>query len=97
LFESPQTFPEQDLAAAKQALEPTNTIVQVAFAVSPNRAAVAAYQDINGDGKLNQNRFGVPTEPYGFSGGARRRRGPPSFDDAASKMLAGTVHQIQLR
>jgi uncharacterized protein (DUF2141 family) len=29
--------------------------------------AVAAYHDLNNDGKLNRNLFGVPVEPYAFS------------------------------
>jgi uncharacterized protein (DUF2141 family) len=29
--------------------------------------AVAVYQDVNGDGQLNRNLLGIPSEPYGFS------------------------------
>ena len=31
------------------------------------RYALAAYHDVNGNGKLDKNFFGIPTEPYGFS------------------------------
>src|SRR5690606_17095923 len=31
--------------------------------------AVAMYHDRNGNGKLDSNLVGIPTEPYGFSGG----------------------------
>lgn len=30
--------------------------------------ALAAYHDVNNNGKLDRNLFGVPTEPYAFSG-----------------------------
>ncbi len=30
--------------------------------------AIAAYHDLHNDGKLNKNLFGVPSEPYAFSG-----------------------------
>ena len=47
------------------------------------RYAVAAFQDENGDGILNSNVVGMPTENYGFSNDARGLFGPPDFDDAA--------------
>lgn len=45
--------------------------------------AVQAYQDRNGNGKLDRNFVGIPSEPYGFSRGARSWTGPPKFKDAA--------------
>ncbi|TMP39238.1 DUF2141 domain-containing protein [Pseudoalteromonas rubra] len=35
--------------------------------VEPGQYSFMVYQDLNGDGRLNRNRFGLPTEPYGFS------------------------------
>ncbi|MFH7320519.1 DUF2141 domain-containing protein [Desulfurivibrio sp. D14AmB] len=49
----------------------------------PGRYAVSVYHDVNGNGRLDTNRFGVPTEPYGFSLDARGSFGPPSFEDAS--------------
>jgi uncharacterized protein (DUF2141 family) len=48
----------------------------------PASIAVAAYHDENDDGELNRNRFGIPTERYGFSRNARALTGPPSFKQA---------------
>jgi uncharacterized protein (DUF2141 family) len=45
--------------------------------------AVLAYQDENGNGRLDRNLLGIPSENYGFSRDARGHFGPPSFDDAA--------------
>lgn len=44
--------------------------------------AASVYHDINGNGRLDTNRLGVPAEPYGFSRDARGAFGPPSFEDA---------------
>jgi uncharacterized protein (DUF2141 family) len=44
--------------------------------------AVSAYQDLNGNRKLDTSSLGIPIEPYGFSNGARGSNGPPSFADA---------------
>lgn len=44
--------------------------------------AVTAWQDTNGDGKLEANNFGAPTEPVGFSNHAHGHFGPPTYQDA---------------
>lgn len=44
--------------------------------------AVAAFLDTNGNGKLDTNFFGVPSEPYGFSNNVRGVLGPPQWKDA---------------
>ncbi len=49
----------------------------------PGRYAVAAFHDENGDGRLDANLLGIPTEGHGFSKDAVGMMGPPSFADAA--------------
>lgn len=44
--------------------------------VAPGAYAVAAYQDANGNGRLDRTGLGLPLEPYGFSGEAVRGRRP---------------------
>jgi uncharacterized protein (DUF2141 family) len=44
--------------------------------------AVLAFQDVNGNGELDRNFIGIPSENYGFSRDARGKFGPPSFEDA---------------
>lgn len=50
--------------------------------LAPGAYAVAAFQDGNGNGRLDRTGLGLPLEPYGFSG-AVARRGRPDFSDAA--------------
>lgn len=38
------------------------------------------FHDIDGDGELNTNWVGMPTEPYGFSNNVVGSFGPPSFE-----------------
>ena len=40
---------------------------------------IGVFHDLDGDGLLDKNLFGLPTEPYGFSNGARGLLGPPAF------------------
>jgi uncharacterized protein (DUF2141 family) len=47
------------------------------------RYGVIVFQDENGNGRLDKNVWGVPTEPYGFSNHARGFLGPPTFADVA--------------
>lgn len=57
----------------------------------------AVYQDVNGDGRLNRNLIGLPSEPTGFSNGTVIRFGPPDFDAAAVSLTAdGVVVTVRL-
>jgi uncharacterized protein (DUF2141 family) len=42
--------------------------------------AVAVYQDVNGNGKLDTGTFGIPSEPFAFSNNFKPKWGGPSFD-----------------
>jgi uncharacterized protein (DUF2141 family) len=57
--------------------------------LAPGTYAVRAFHDQNGDGVLNLNPFGIPTEPYAFSNDARGMAGPPSWSAAAFEVKAG--------
>ena len=68
-------------------LEPEATLLKETVAdLEPGQYAVAAYQDRNGSGSMDRNFFGAPSEPYGFSHGARGTLGPPDFDDAMFRL-----------
>lgn len=59
--------------------------------VTPGRYGVAVFHDENGNGKLDKNLFGIPTEDYCFSRGASGTMGPPSFASAALDVAATDV------
>lgn len=48
--------------------------------------AVQAYQDRNGNAKLDRSFIGIPQEPIGFSRDPKIRFGPPSFDQCAVRL-----------
>lgn len=70
--------------------EPAAKIV----ALAPGTYAVRAFQDVDGDGKMGMNPFGMPVEPYGFSNDALPNMGPPSFDAATFTVTAGANTQV---
>lgn len=44
--------------------------------------AIAVFHDENSNEKLETNLFGIPTEPYCFSGSGHSKWRPPVFEDA---------------
>jgi outer membrane protein len=50
--------------------------------------ALVAFEDQNGNGRLDRNFVGIPREPLGFSNGYRAK-GPPAFSRAAFRLEEG--------
>lgn len=65
--------------------------------VVPGRYAVRAFHDVDGDGKMATNPFGIPTEPFAFSNDAKGTFGPADWADAAFEVGDGeTAHAITI-
>ncbi|WP_371514874.1 DUF2141 domain-containing protein [Brevundimonas denitrificans] len=56
-----------------------------------------AFHDVNGDGEMNTNPFGMPTEPFGFSNNAVGNMGPASWARAHFAVSGETRQTITLR
>ena len=57
--------------------ELTATITDLTF----GEYALAIYQDVNGNGKIDKNFVGIPTEPYAFSNNYHPKVKAPNFND----------------
>jgi uncharacterized protein (DUF2141 family) len=55
--------------------------------------AIKMFHDVNGDGKMNTNPFGMPTEPFAFSNNAVGNMGPAKWDDAHFTVAAPATTQ----
>jgi uncharacterized protein (DUF2141 family) len=55
----------------------------------PGTYAIKAFHDVDGDGKMGANPFGIPTEPYAFSNDARGSMGPAKWAASAFEVKAG--------
>ncbi len=65
--------------------------------LEPGEYAIRLYHDVNADGEMNTNPFGMPTEPYAFSNDAKGRFGPAKWDAAKFVVEAdGTTHTITM-
>ena len=81
LFRPGMSFTGKPLAYASA--QPNGALAKVEFTpIAPGEYAVSAFQDANGNQRLDRGKFGIPTEKYGFSRDARGNYGPPEFVDA---------------
>lgn len=75
---------DQQAKREKDDLPPTKSLIPFTFPqVSPGTYAIVAFQDANGNGKLDTGLLG-PKEPWGMSfRAARPAFRPPRFEDAS--------------
>jgi len=56
--------------------------------------AISVFHDENGDGQLDTNFLGIPSEDTGSSNDAPAMFGPPKWEDAKFEVNGGTIKQI---
>jgi uncharacterized protein (DUF2141 family) len=85
LFNPGMAFTDKPLA---HAVAPANGArASVKFSsVAPGEYAVSAFQDTNGNQKLDRGKYGIPVEKNGFSRDAHGNYGPPDFGDASFRV-----------
>jgi uncharacterized protein (DUF2141 family) len=97
LYDDKESFLEIDEASHYKIVEVNDTIQTIMFdGLEKGNYAVTIFQDLNGNGLLDKNLFGMPTEPYGFSNDARGRMGPPKFRDAVFSFSGSEKIEINL-
>jgi uncharacterized protein (DUF2141 family) len=87
---------------------PNNGATKLTFAANANQQnlltinnlplgtyAIAIYQDVNGNGKLDTNLFGAPKEPYAFSNNIAPVFKAPSFEKCSFN-ITQTKQQIAI-
>ena len=65
--------------------------------VLPGRYGFKILHDVNGDGTMNTNPFGMPIEPFAFSNNAVGNMGPAKWEAAAFEIAGPTVQTITFR
>ena len=98
VYDRAETFPISGRQLIGQVLDPADRHLTVRFKdLPPGQYAAVAFQDSNGNGKLDKNFLGIPKEPYGFSNGARGSAGPPKFSAAAVTLQSNATTTIELK
>lgn len=83
-------------AVRAAAVDVTGTGAVARFSeLAPGHYAVKAFHDIDGDGKMGVNPFGLPTEPFAFSNNAQPENGPPRWAAARFVVQPG-VNSISI-
>lgn len=65
--------------------------------LAPGSYGMRSFHDLNGDGEMNFNPFGMPIEPYAFSNNAVGNMGPASWERARFNVNGAVVQTISLR
>jgi uncharacterized protein (DUF2141 family) len=59
--------------------------------------AISLFHDVNGNGRLDMNVMGMPTESFAFSNKAMGSFGPPTFEAARFSVKGSALQQFDLR
>jgi uncharacterized protein (DUF2141 family) len=94
LFDSKQAY---DRGAAPVRTLAISVTGETATATIPDiltgRYGFKLVHDVNGDGKMNTNPFGMPIEPFAFSNNAVGNMGPATWEAAAFDIAGSTTVQ----
>ena len=96
VYDSAQTYGAGRPVAA-QALPVTAGQTEITLDLPAGDYGMKAFHDINGDGQMNTNPFGMPTEPYAFSNNAVGNMGPAGWDRAHFEVSGATTQTIVIR
>jgi uncharacterized protein (DUF2141 family) len=94
IFEK-SAFPTTGKAKYEKSIVPTGNHVSITFELPNGDYAIAVYQDLNKNKRLDKNFFGVPKEPYGFSNNFKPKMSAPDFSDC-SFTLSGTEQKLTI-
>jgi uncharacterized protein (DUF2141 family) len=94
VYSSAADFLVHDDKAIRKVVVANRNVTELSIQDLPaGEYAVAAFADVNGNGKLDSNFLGVPKEPAGMSRDAKGEFGPPKFADAVFKVGEGVTSQ----
>lgn len=82
LFDSKEGFPSNPAPQNKQLIPASKAVTCIFRDLPPGKYAVAIMNDLNGNGYLDKNVFGVPKEPWGVSNDIRHSMREPKFEEA---------------
>ena len=83
IYDNENDFAKNTNAVDSVIVTPTKSTVKVVFKHLPEgEYAIAFFQNINDNGKLDTGLFGIPSEPIGISNYDRKAKAPPKFNRA---------------
>jgi len=83
VYDNEQDFMDIEKTAFRKIVPVDSESLVVVFDNVPSgEYAIAVFQDLNGNGELDEKKIGIPAEPFGFSNDARGKLGPPKYKKA---------------
>ena len=95
VYDSPAAFTAHPRWSRE--LPTDSTRLSCTFDLPPGSYAVACYQDLNGNKKLDAGMFNIPKEPYGFSNHYRPSFSAPKYADCVIRVPGDTTSVITLK
>jgi len=96
LFDSAGTFVDLRDPARVVTLPAGGAVTGHMPDLAPGEYALVVYHDANGNGRLDRNFIGIPSEPLGFSN-RHWPQGPPSFARAAFQIGEGEAKTVDIK
>ena len=98
LFDSAEAYGGRGAPVGQTMVDVSAGQRTAAFAgLKPGPYAARIFHDVDGDGQMDTNPFGMPTEPYAFTNNARGNMGPASWERANVVVSGTTAQTISLR
>lgn len=72
-------------------------MLEFSFVLPPGEYAIAAYQDLNENQKLDAGIFHIPKEPYGFSNNYRPGMSAPKYEGCRIRVAGDANCTIHLK
>ena len=98
LYREQDKFPDSDNPGIGKVyrLKANQKSASVNLSLPAGEYALAIFEDLNGNGELDQNFLGVPSEPYGFSKNFVPKLSAPDFSDCAIQIPESSAITIRL-
>lgn len=77
-------------------IETKSSKINETFKLPAGEYAVSIYHDLNGNGKMDKNFFGAPSEPYAFSKNYKPTFRAPKFDEVKIDLSSDRKTNISL-
>lgn len=93
LFYNKQAYKSDNRLRGRVLDVEANTASVVFSNLPAGEYAIKLFYDVNGNGKLDTNLLGIPSEPFGFSNDAPASFGPAKWDAAKFNLTSQQVRQ----
>lgn len=97
IVDSEAGFDGSEAPVAALLLDPVTPEVAFSVDLEPGEYGMRVMQDLDGDGAMDTNFVGMPTEPWAFSNNAVGQFGPPGWADVRFETTtAPGMHSVRL-